>query len=168
MEEEVSSDEMLEFNYYLSENETISESENSNDNDDSSEDETEETTDVEGNIEDPKIGMVFDFVDEVHKYYAEYAKQNDFVVSKKSSKKDSDGEKKCVTIACVHYGKPNNRSSKAVSSRPQTNMGCKVAINVVRSNGKFMLSSFVLEHTHAMSPTKARYFKCNRVLESHI
>ena len=75
-------------------------------------------TDVEEKIEDPKIGMIFDFVDEVHKYYAEYAKQNDFVVSKKSSKKDSNGEKNYFTIASVHYGKPKNRSSKAVSSRP--------------------------------------------------
>ena len=116
MEEEVSSDEMLELNDNLSENETIGDSENSNENDDSSENEMEETTDVKGTIEDPKIGMVFDSVDEVHKYYAEYAKQNGFAVSKKSSKKDSDGEKKYFTIACVYYGKPKNRSSKAVSS----------------------------------------------------
>ena len=31
-----------------------------------------------------------------------------------------------------------------------------------------MLSSFVLKHTHAMSPTKALYFKCNRMLEPHV
>ena len=43
-------------------------------------------TDVEEKIEDPKIGMIFDFFDEVHKYYAEYAKQNGFTVSKSHPK----------------------------------------------------------------------------------
>jgi hypothetical protein len=48
-------------------------------------------------------------------------------------------------------------------------MGCKAKINAKLTNdGRFTLSIVMLEHTHVLSPSKARYFICHKKLDSHV
>ena len=48
-------------------------------------------------------------------------------------------------------------------------MGCKAKINAkVSLDGRFTLSSVVLEHTHVVSPSKAKYFKCHKKLNFRV
>ncbi|KAL7244291.1 hypothetical protein ACSBR1_016516 [Camellia fascicularis] len=51
------------------------------------ENEMGETGNIEIKIEDPRVRMTFNSINEIYEYYAKYAKQNGFAVSKKSSKK---------------------------------------------------------------------------------
>ncbi|GFY93089.1 hypothetical protein Acr_08g0014850 [Actinidia rufa] len=121
MEEEVSSDEMLELNDNLSENETIDDSENSNENDDSSEDGNEETTNVEGKIEDPKIGMVFDSVDEFHVPEGGYHGRSDYRVLRnmKANKKKVETKKSKETENALDQNmKANKMITKACKGNP--------------------------------------------------
>ncbi|XP_058203110.1 protein FAR-RED IMPAIRED RESPONSE 1-like [Rhododendron vialii] len=109
-------------------------------------------------------------VDEMYGYYSKYARQSGFVVFRRNLKRGANGEFKCVTLACTRSGKPRIRTSNPVKLRPQTKMECKAAVNAVLcSNGSWMLSSFVLDHNHEMSPSKSRFFKSNnRVLNQYV
>ncbi|KAK7834720.1 hypothetical protein CFP56_024194 [Quercus suber] len=53
---------------------------------------TEETRNVKDKIEDPKVGMMFNSIDDIMKYYTRYGKEKGFAVAKRSSKKGDDGE----------------------------------------------------------------------------
>jgi len=48
-------------------------------------------------------------------------------------------------------------------------MGCKTKINAKLTNDRrFTLSIVVLEHTHVVSPSKAKYFTCHKKLDAHV
>ncbi|XP_059455779.1 protein FAR1-RELATED SEQUENCE 5-like [Corylus avellana] len=48
-------------------------------------------------------------------------------------------------------------------------MWCKAKINAKLSeDGRFKLSSIVLEHTHVVSPSKAKYFRCHKKLNARV
>nr|POF02812.1 hypothetical protein CFP56_10871 [Quercus suber] len=50
-----------------------------------------ETKGVENKAKDPKLGMMFDSIDDVVIYYRRYAKEKGFAVAKRTSKKGNDG-----------------------------------------------------------------------------
>ncbi|KAL7199240.1 hypothetical protein ACSBR2_021512 [Camellia fascicularis] len=48
-------------------------------------------------------------------------------------------------------------------------MGCKAGLNAnLQGDGMWIVRSLRLEHNHEMSPSKSRFFKQNRILESHV
>ena len=56
------------------------------------EDVNEDCEDSEHMVEEPKVGMEFDTSDEAYIYYSTYAKEKGFAVSKRNSRKGSDGK----------------------------------------------------------------------------
>ncbi|XP_058218854.1 protein FAR1-RELATED SEQUENCE 4-like [Rhododendron vialii] len=129
----------------------------------------EETENCEHKAEEPKVGMTFDTSEDAYLYYLKYAKENGFAIAKRSSRKGRDGNVRHVWFECCRAGKARVRTSNPVKPRPQTKIECPAHNNVViHPDGKWRLSHVVLEHNHEQSPAKARYFKCNRVLDEHV
>ncbi|KAK4597375.1 hypothetical protein RGQ29_015069 [Quercus rubra] len=101
---------------------------------------------------EPKVGMMFNSKEEVRAYYMQYAKQAGFGVSKRTYKLRHDGNLKYFTI-----------------SSPKKNIGCKAKINATCCpDGKFTLTTIVLDHVHTLSPGKARYFRCHKQMDSYV
>ena len=99
--------------------------------------------------------------------------------TKRTSKMGDDGEVRYVTIACSYAGKPRirlnhlgikrTRSTNPVKLKPQTKTDCKAQLGLVLCpNGKWILRSMVLGHNHGLSPSKTRFYKCNRIIEPHV
>ncbi|XP_028077431.1 protein FAR1-RELATED SEQUENCE 6-like isoform X1 [Camellia sinensis] len=133
------------------------------------ENEMGEMENAEDNVEDPKLGMEFNSIDEIYNYYRRYAKQNGFSVSKRTCKKGDDGKTKYVSVSCNRAGKPRIRPSNSIRLRKQTKTGCKAGLNaVLRPNDRWVLNSFVLDHNHELSPGKCKFYKCNKILQPHV
>ncbi|KAG5566109.1 hypothetical protein RHGRI_001895 [Rhododendron griersonianum] len=133
------------------------------------EDGKEETENCEDKVEEPKVGMTFDTSEGAYLYYLKYANEKGFAVAKRSSRKGRDGNVRHVGFECCRAGKARVRTSNPVKPRPQTKIEYQARVNVVIDpDGKWRLSHVVLEHNHEQSPTKARYFKSNRVLNEHV
>ncbi|KAL7213399.1 hypothetical protein ACSBR2_016008 [Camellia fascicularis] len=105
----------------------------------------EDTLDGSKKIEAPKAGMTFGSKDEVHQYYASYARQEGFEVMIKTSRQGDNGSIKYFTLACVRTGKTYS---------------C--------SDGTFSLAKFVLEHNHSLSPGKTHFFQSNKMMGTHV
>ncbi|XP_041011383.1 protein FAR1-RELATED SEQUENCE 4-like [Juglans microcarpa x Juglans regia] len=99
------------------------------------------------NVEEPKTGMIFGSSDDIFLHYKQYANQRGFGVVQKGCKKEADETVKYVTFACVRQD-------------------CKAKINAQSSvDGKWFLTTVVLEHNHDFSPGKVRFFKCNKQMD---
>ncbi|KAL7246793.1 hypothetical protein ACSBR2_001825 [Camellia fascicularis] len=72
------------------------------------------TTNVAEKIEEPKVGMTFNSIDEIYVYYSSHARGNGFVVARRTSKKGTDGKKKWITVACSHTGKSRIKTNNLV------------------------------------------------------
>ncbi|KAH7847288.1 hypothetical protein Vadar_024286 [Vaccinium darrowii] len=85
---------------------------------DATENDLEDSEHVMEQIEDPKVGMRFTSVDEIHKYYAAYAKQKGFSIVKKSFKKGGDGEMKYLTFAYYDISKKLEHAYRSLQVDP--------------------------------------------------
>ncbi|KAL7190877.1 hypothetical protein ACSBR2_023032 [Camellia fascicularis] len=65
----------------------------------------------EKSVEGPKVGMLFDSIDDLVQFYQGYVKEKGFGMCIRSSKKVG-GEVRYMTVACNHSGKPKIKSSK--------------------------------------------------------
>ncbi|KAG6707642.1 hypothetical protein I3842_06G042300 [Carya illinoinensis] len=120
-------------------------------------------------VEEPKVGMTFASEDEVRAYYTKYAKIKGFGVSKRSSRPGDDGKLRYFILACVRQGTAKLMASNVLRPRPIERFGCKAKINATLSlDGRYKLSTVILEHTHTLSPGKARFFRCNRKMDSAV
>jgi hypothetical protein len=120
-------------------------------------------------VEEPTVGMMFDFKEEVFSYYKQYTKQIGFGVTKRSCTLGDDGNVGYFTIACLREGKSKSKTSNIVRPKPMERMGCKENINAnISLDGRFTLSSVVLERTYVVSSSKAKYFRCHKKLNSHV
>ncbi|KAL6131257.1 hypothetical protein ACLB2K_069633 [Fragaria x ananassa] len=120
---------------------------------------TIESENVKEKIEEPKIGLVFDSIDELEKYYRSYGKGMGFEVCKRTSSKEDDGKLKYITFTCSRFGKPNSKSRYAFKFRPVTKSDCKAKLNAnFLPDGKWVVSTIVLGHNHDLStPSKRRW-----------
>ncbi|XP_059451023.1 protein FAR1-RELATED SEQUENCE 5-like [Corylus avellana] len=131
-----------------------SEDSDNEDNDNENSDGLEEI--IHGNqmVGEPRVDMMFDSEEEVIAYYKQYAKPVGFGVTRRTSKIGDDGKLRYFTIACVREGKSRSKSSNIVRPKPMEKMGCKAKINAkLTTNGRFTLSTVVLEDTHVVSPS---------------
>ncbi|XP_045818523.1 protein FAR1-RELATED SEQUENCE 6-like [Trifolium pratense] len=118
--------------------------------------------------EEPKVGMTFISEDEVTTYYKNYARCMGFGISKINSKNADDG-KKYFTLACSRARKHTSNSKNLLKPNPTTRTQCKARVSVAVSlDGTITVSRVALEHNHELSPTKSRYFRCNKNLDPHI
>jgi hypothetical protein len=120
-------------------------------------------------LEDPELGMTFDTENDVREYYKNYAKAKGFGVTRRSSNRDEKGELRYLTLCCSRYGKTESNSKNMLKPNPTAGLGCKAKVNIVRGpNGKFHLSTVILDHNHILSPHKSRLFRCNKRLDLHV
>ncbi|XP_059458326.1 protein FAR1-RELATED SEQUENCE 4-like [Corylus avellana] len=120
-------------------------------------------------VEELTVGMMFDSEDDVLSYYKQYAKQVGFGVTKRSHIIGDNENARYFTIACLREGKSKSKASNIVRPKPMGKMGCKAKINAKLSEyGRFTLSSVVLEHTHVVSPSKEKYYRCHKKLNSRV
>ncbi|KAG9444363.1 hypothetical protein H6P81_015703 [Aristolochia fimbriata] len=116
----------------------------------------------------PLVGMVFQTYEEVLSFYKEYAMTIGFGVFKRSSMLGDDGKYETFTIACVKEGKPRRKPEHPQRFKPLTRENCPARIVArVQDDGTFKLTRVILKHSHEMSPSKSRCFKCTRILEPH-
>ncbi|XP_071741407.1 protein FAR-RED IMPAIRED RESPONSE 1-like [Rutidosis leptorrhynchoides] len=122
------------------------------------------------NIEEPKTGMVFDTVEELTNFYANYGKKMGFGVCKRSSQKsDTCEEPRYATVSCHRVGKSKSTTQNSLNPRPITKTNCGARVNAIRGNdGKWYISKVLLKHNHPFSPSKGRFYRCNRVVNSRV
>ncbi|KAL6850301.1 hypothetical protein ACP4OV_020928 [Aristida adscensionis] len=118
---------------------------------------------------DPEFGMAFESGDLVWQYYTKYAESKGFGVIVRSSRAGDDGKLKYLTLSCSRQGKSQSKSSNMLKPHPLAGTDCKAKINVSRQpDGKFYLSTVILDHNHTLSPHKSRFFRCNKKLDFHV
>ncbi|GLT69411.1 hypothetical protein SLA2020_415660 [Shorea laevis] len=119
------------------------------------------------NVEEPKQGMTFSSLDEVNFYYKSYAKQEGFGVVQKKNKKNKNGDVDYVNLGCARQGSRKSNSSNSFSKPIQTiRTGCKASLNAKLVDTKWSVTSVCIDHNHALSPSKARHFRCHKKLDS--
>jgi hypothetical protein len=78
-------------------------------------------------------------------------------------------EKKYFTLACSRARKHESKSKNLLKPNPITRTQCKARVSVAVSlDGTIRVSRVALEHNHELSPTKSRYFRCNKNLDPDI
>ncbi|XP_059669233.1 protein FAR1-RELATED SEQUENCE 5-like [Cornus florida] len=116
---------------------------------------------VDDEVEIPKIGMTFESEEEVRNYFKKYAKHQGFGVTKKSAKNRSDGKSSYFSLVCSRNGNKISKAKGLFHPRPSSKTNCKAKINViVKDDGRFTISGVYLDHNHALSPGKARHYRC--------
>ncbi|XP_024035677.1 protein FAR-RED IMPAIRED RESPONSE 1-like [Citrus clementina] len=140
-------------------------------------DEVEEFQDLqeanfEGNnenlVEEPTVGMCFNSPDEMFEYYKAYGQQEGFPVMRRSCKKGDDGNMRYVTFSCGRNRKSKGKSNQVLRLQPNQKIGCNAKIGGCFVSGKWIIGNFVLEHNHAISPSKSRYYRCNRIISPYV
>ncbi|KAE8788470.1 transposon unclassified [Hordeum vulgare] len=120
----------------------------------------------DGSLGDPELGISFHTENEVREYYNRYAKAKGFGVTRRSSHRDDDGQLKYLTLCCSRYGKTQSNPGNVLKPNRIAGTGCKAKINITRApDGRFHLSTVILDHNHALSPFKPRRFRCNKKLD---
>lgn len=127
---------------------------------------------VEGNehkVDEPNTEMMFASADIMFDYYKSYGKQMGFPVNRRTSKRGEDGTLKYVTFCCGRSGKKNSEASNSLKPYPNMKIGCMARIRGCKdTDGTWRINSLTLEHNHLISPSKSRFFRCNREISSHV
>ena len=113
--------------------------------------------------------MLFDSTDEMFTYYKAYGKQEGFPVKRRTCKKRSDGIIKYVTFVCGQNGSSESTSSNILKPQPIGKTSCHSRVgDRVNKEGKWELQTLDLEHNHGVSPSKTKYFRCNRFIDPRV
>ncbi|KAK6914548.1 FAR1 DNA binding domain, partial [Dillenia turbinata] len=110
-------------------------------------------------LDEPYVGQEFDSEAAAHAFYNAYATQVGFIIRvSKLSRSRRDGSAIGRALVCNKegYRMPDKRE-KIVRTRAETRVGCRAMILVRKVNsGKWVVTKFVKEHTHALTPGKGR------------
>ncbi|KAK6930555.1 FAR1 DNA binding domain, partial [Dillenia turbinata] len=110
-------------------------------------------------IDEPYVGQEFDSEAAAHTFYNAYATRVGFIIRvSKLSRSRRDGSAIGRALVCNKegYRMPDKRE-KIVRTRAETRVGCRAMILVRKVNsGKWIVTKFVKEHTHALTPGKGR------------
>ncbi|KAL6545306.1 hypothetical protein OROGR_009180 [Orobanche gracilis] len=125
------------------------------------------TSSEELNVDDqiPRDGMIFDSEEEVRAFYNKYGHEVGFGVRQSSTL--TRGKLKYFAPGCSKGGKytPKEGSSKLKLS---SKTGCEAKNFVsVRSTGRCVISQVNLDHNHGLSPTKSRFQRSHKTLDSY-
>jgi hypothetical protein len=122
---------------------------------------------IDGNekVEEPKPSMTFTSLAEVCSYYRKFAKQAGFDVIKRTTKRKA-GQPRYVILICSRGGPKRTSTSNVAKPTPKTNKtGCRARICAsLCVDGTWFLTKVVIEHNHQLSPGKARFFRCNKII----
>ncbi|OMO68007.1 hypothetical protein CCACVL1_20142 [Corchorus capsularis] len=109
--------------------------------------------------DEPYVGQEFESEAAAHAFYNAYATRVGFIIRvSKLSRSRRDGSAIGRALVCNKEGfrMPDMRE-KIVRQRAETRVGCRAMILVRKvSSGKWVVTKFVKEHTHALTPGKGR------------
>ncbi|KAH9726548.1 protein FAR1-RELATED SEQUENCE [Citrus sinensis] len=122
------------------------------------------------NVVEPTVGMSFDSPDEMFEYYKTYGLQEGFPVMRRSCRKGDDGSLRYVTFTCGRNGKSKAKATNVLRLQPNQKIGCnaKIGERLDIVSGKWVIGNLILEHNHAVSPSKSRYYRCNRSISPFV
>ncbi|KAL6185592.1 hypothetical protein ACLB2K_041723 [Fragaria x ananassa] len=107
----------------------------------------------------PYVGQEFETEAAAHAFYNAYATHVGFIIRvSKLSRSRRDGTAIGRALVCNKegYRMPDKRE-KVVRQRAETRVGCRAMILVRKvSSGKWVVTKFVKEHTHPLTPGKGR------------
>ncbi|XP_020586984.1 protein FAR1-RELATED SEQUENCE 6-like isoform X1 [Phalaenopsis equestris] len=114
--------------------------------------------------QEPKVGMVFESYDDVFRFYKEYGHRKGFgVVIKRSWFRK--GKCRRADLSCWKSGCGSINQQSSSIAKPTTKTNCQAMITVRNWKDDFLfITDVILDHNHSLSPSKARYFRCNRKL----
>ncbi|XP_038701861.1 protein FAR1-RELATED SEQUENCE 4-like [Tripterygium wilfordii] len=125
----------------------------------------------------PVIGMLFESVDKMFKFYKEYGQVNGFSVKRRSLTKDVNGDYIYLIFSCKrsdkfvscsknsvnHHGYSKNECDKCSNRILNITSECKARlVGRVSVDGKWKITLFEDVHNHDLSPSHSRFFACNR------
>ncbi|CAL5399418.1 unnamed protein product [Camellia sinensis] len=115
-------------------------------------------------VEEPKRGMCFSSKQEVHSFYAKYAKHVGFSIAYKTQVCGDDGELRYFGIECSRSGKRIKKSEvNPLKPSLSTKIDCKARVwATLQKDGRFMLTTVNLDHNHDLIPTDSRHFAMNK------
>lgn len=109
--------------------------------------------------DEPYVGQEFESEAAAHAFYNAYATAVGFIIRvSKLSRSRRDGTAIGRALVCNKegYRMPDKRE-KIVRQRAETRVGCRAMILVRKvSSGKWVVTKFVKEHTHNLTPGKGR------------
>ncbi|GMH29713.1 hypothetical protein Nepgr_031556 [Nepenthes gracilis] len=110
-------------------------------------------------VNEPYVGQEFESEAAAHAFYNTYSTQAGFIIRvSKLSRSRRDGSAIGRALVCNKegYRMPDKRE-KVVRQRTETRVGCRAMILVRKvSSGKWVVTKFVKEHTHPLTPGKGR------------
>ncbi|KAH8506699.1 hypothetical protein H0E87_013482 [Populus deltoides] len=107
----------------------------------------------DGEVETPKIGMVFASQEEVRDYYNRYAQRVGFGIMRRSSRCDDDGRLTYIVLSCSQCGKDRGIPKSRFQWKQTSKTNCKAKINLVLNpQGQFHICNVVLDHNHELTP----------------
>ncbi|XP_076910492.1 protein FAR1-RELATED SEQUENCE 6-like [Bidens hawaiensis] len=110
-------------------------------------------------VEEPYVGQEFDSEAGAHAFYNAYATRVGFVIRvSKLSRSRRDGTAIGRALVCNKEGfRTPDKREKIVRQRAETRVGCRAMVLVRKvSSGKWVITKFVKEHTHSLTPGKGR------------
>lgn len=119
-------------------------------------------------VEEPKRGMTFSSKEEVYTFYAKYAKRVGFHIANRTQSIGYEGELKYFGIECSRAGRRKKKSEvNPLKPSLSTKIGCKAKVRAsLQKDGRFMLTTIILEHNHDLFPTDFRHFISNKRLHT--
>ena len=123
-----------------------------------------------GDDEEPRIGMSFSSKDDVYAFYAKFAKLAGFSIAYRTQCIGENGELRYFTIECSRAGKKKSKSEvNPLKPSLTTKIDCKAKIRAsAQKDGRFMLSTVILEHNHELLPVDSRNFRINKIIDNHV
>ncbi|KAH9627277.1 hypothetical protein KSS87_006235 [Heliosperma pusillum] len=110
-------------------------------------------------LDEPYVGQEFESEAAAHAYYNAYATRVGFVIRvSKLSRSRRDGTAIGRSLVCNKEGyKSADKREKVVRQRVETRVGCRAMILARKvTSGKWVVTKFVKEHTHPLTPGKGR------------
>ena len=118
---------------------------------------------------EPKTGMCFNSVDDVKLFYGKYACIKGFGWKIRTSKKGEDGKLNYLILACSREGNRVSPIPCTLKTLPSRVKNCPAKITTkLEEDGLWYIKTVVLDHSHDISPTKARLFKVNKNITMHM
>ncbi|XP_028058285.1 protein FAR1-RELATED SEQUENCE 5-like [Camellia sinensis] len=117
-----------------------------------------------GEVEESKKGICFISKQEVHTFYAKYAKQLGFAISYRTQNVTRDGEVKYFGIECTRARNITKKSEvNPLEPSLSSKIDCKARVRAtLQKDGRYKLTTIVLEHTHDFIPSDSRHFPMNK------
>jgi len=110
----------------------------------------------------PKVGMTFESVDELKKFYKQHAIRSGFGVRIRTSKKDDDNQLYYAKLVCSQEGTHVSNIPPEKKTILTQRKACPARATIVKKKDEWLIKSVVEEHNHHLSPHKSRLVRGNR------